>query len=110
MDAGNSKQRFLDYLAATFPDGKQRTRSALIKQEYANRIVRFLKGDREEDKHFRFLVKRNNFELIDFPKLGLRDVLITRIKETKQVSFHFLIFKDIVTTIKKEILSQLLFH
>ncbi len=57
MDVGSSKQRFLDYLGATFPDGKQRTRSALINQEYANRIVRFLKGDREKDKHFRFLLK-----------------------------------------------------
>ena len=57
-----------------------RTRSTLIRRDYADRIVRLLKAESVyEDKNFRYLVKRNGFELVDVPEAGLRDVLVVKI-------------------------------
>ena len=79
-------QNFKEYIDASFPEGGKRTRSAVIHREYAERIVRFLKAtSADEDKHFRHLVKTSGFQLLDLPEAGLRDVLVVKVKENKQV-------------------------
>lgn len=83
---------FREYVDKAFPVGAKRTRSATIRRTYADRIVRFLK-DRsvESDKIFRHLAKRNGFELLDLPEAGLRDVLVVKVNEEKQVSYSILL-------------------
>lgn len=78
---------FNEYVDQLFPFGAKRTRSAVIRQSYADRIVNFLKnGSNEDDKNFRHLVKKSSFQLLDLPEAGLRDVLVVKIREEKQVS------------------------
>ena len=80
-------EAFNEYIEESFPVGAKRTRSALIRQNYADRIVSFLKdGATEYDKDFRHLVKKSGFQLLDLPEAGLRDVLVVKISEEKQVS------------------------
>lgn len=86
------EQAFQEYLDEEFPVGAKRTRSAIIRRNYADRIVQFLKDTSgESDKIFRHLVKRNGFQLLDLPEAGLRDVLVVKIKEDKQVTMLKLI-------------------
>ena len=78
---------FKDYVDESFPVEAKRTRSAIIRRSYADRIVSFLKdGTNESDKNFRHLVKRSGFQLLDLPEAGLRDVLVVKVSEEKQVS------------------------
>lgn len=78
---------FKEYVDESFPAGAKRTRSAIIHRDYADRIVRLLKdGSLDSDKNFRHLVKRNGFQLLDLPEAGLRDVLVVKVSEQKQVS------------------------
>ena len=80
-------EEFNKYINESFPVGAKRTRSALVRQSYADRIVRFLKdGSNEYDKNFRHLVEKSGFQLLDLPEAGLRDVLVVKISEEKQVS------------------------
>ena len=59
-------EAFNEYLNESFPVGAKRTRSALVRQSYADRIVRYLKdGSNEYDKNFRHLVKKSGFQLLD---------------------------------------------
>ena len=48
---------FEEYISATFPEGKKRTRSAVIHRNLSQRIIRHLKGNYDEDKTFRHYVK-----------------------------------------------------
>ena len=81
-----SEKLFNDFIGDSFPAGSKRTRSALIRQDYADRIVRLLKAESvNKDINFRHLVKRNGFQLIDAPEAGLRDVLVVKISEAKEV-------------------------
>ena len=78
---------FKDYVDESFPVEAKRTRSAIIRRSYADRIVSFLKDEtNESDKNFRHLVKRSGFQLLDLPEAGLRGVLVVRVSEEKQVS------------------------
>ena len=78
---------FKDYVDESFSVGAKRTRSAIIRQVYTDRIVSFLKGgSNETDKNFRHSVKKNGFQLLDLPEAGLRDVLVVKVSEEKQVS------------------------
>ena len=80
-------EAFSEYIDDSFPIGAKRTRSALVRQSYADRIVRFLKdGSNEYDKSFRHLLKKSGFQLLDLPEAGLRDVLVVKTSEEKQVS------------------------
>ena len=82
------KEVFMNYIDESFPAGAKRNRMAVIRRQYSDRIVRLLKTGsfNSEDKNFRHLVKRNRFELLDLPEAGLRDVLVVRIGEAKEVS------------------------
>lgn len=56
---------FKDYVDESFPVETKRTRSAIIRQTYAERIVSFLKdGSNETDKNFRHLVKKSGFHML----------------------------------------------
>ena len=62
-----------------FPIGGKRSRSAVIRQDFAKRIVDHLKGKQDPDASFRHFVK---------PSAGIRDVLVVSLKEEKQVRLH----------------------
>ena len=80
-------EMFNDFVDESFPVGAKRTRSAIIRRNYAERIVRYLKDGRDEiDKNFRHMVKKSGFQLLDLPEAGLRDVLVVKMIEEKQVS------------------------
>ena len=82
-----SEKLFNDFIDDSFPAGSKRTRSGLFHQDYADRIVRLLKAESvNKDKNFRHLVKRNGFQLVDVPEAGLRDVLVVKISDAKEVS------------------------
>ena len=62
-------EAFSEYIDESFPIGAKRTRSALVRQSYADRIVRFLKdGSNEYDKNFRHLVKKAGFSCLIYQK------------------------------------------
>ena len=62
----------------------KRTRSAVIHQEFGERIISLLKNPlRIEDRNFRHLVKRSGFQLLDLPEAGIRDTLVVQVKENK---------------------------
>ena len=52
-----------------------------------NRIASYLKGKFDDDKKFRWYVKKKDFRLMDVPELSLRDVLVVPVKEDKKVRF-----------------------
>ena len=54
---------------------------------YGIRIISYLKGNSDDDKHFRHLVKRSGFRLLDFPEAGIRDALVVAVKEEKEIGF-----------------------
>ena len=72
----DSSTLFQTYLDNTFPPEAKRTRSAVIRQQLADKIVRYLK-DSGEDKNFRHFVKKSGFQLLDLPSVGVR-VRVTR--------------------------------
>ena len=69
-----------------FPVEEKRTRSAIIHCKYGERIVRHLKGTRDDCKLFRHFVKKNQFKLLDLPAAGVQDILVVELKEDKWVS------------------------
>lgn len=81
-----SKAAFEKYLIDTFPIDGKRGRSAVIRRSLAKRIVGFLKNESDGgDKAFRHFVKKSGFQLVDLPAAGVRDVLVSAVKEDKQV-------------------------
>ena len=79
--------RFRVYLEKTYPDSISRSCSGVIRKSFFNRIVLHLKGKVDEDKKFRWYVKKNGFKLMDVPELSLCDVLVVLMKEGKEVRF-----------------------
>ena len=79
------EEEFNKYLMDTFPEGSKRKRSALIRQSFADRIVKQLKTGTYDDKNFRHFVKKSNFQLLDVTEAGLRDVLVVKVKDLKEV-------------------------
>ena len=77
---------FNTYIDEIFPVNVKRTRSAVIRRQFAKRIVDYLKGRQEDDKGFRHFVKKSGFKLLDLPAVGVRDALVVRIKQEKQVN------------------------
>lgn len=55
--------------------------SKTITRSKGDRIVSFLTGrSTSEDAHFRFWVKSRGFKLMDYPALGLKDILCIPVK------------------------------
>ena len=71
----NSKMVFQKYLYETFPDGK-RTRSAIIRRSYAQKIVDHLKGKHGDHKRFLQFMKKSGSELLDLPAIGIRNASV----------------------------------
>lgn len=67
-------------------------RSKTISRQKGERIVAHLK-DRSiaEDKHFKFYVKSRKFELLQYPSLGLTDVLCVPAQEKVRYFFSILL-------------------
>ena len=63
--SSSEKEEFDTYVQRTFPQDAPRSRSAVISEAYGKRIISYLKGNSEDDKHFRHLVKRSGFRLFD---------------------------------------------
>ena len=80
--------RFQSYLEKTYPESITRSCSGVIRRSFLNRIVLHLKGTMDEDRKFRWYVKKNGFKLMDVPELSLRDVLVVPVKEGKEVSHY----------------------
>ena len=76
---------FLSYLDSTFPPDVKRSRSAMIRKALAKRIIDHLKGLEYDYKAFRHFVKKSCFQLLDFPSVGIRDALVIKLKQEKQV-------------------------
>ena len=52
-------ETFQNYIDESFPVRAKKTRSAIIRRNYAERIMSFLKDGRDEmDKNFRHMVKK----------------------------------------------------
>ena len=83
MDKSASCKIFGEYVDSLFPIGGKCSRSVVIRQDFAKRIVDHLKG--KQDRHF---VKKGGFALLDIPSAGIRDVLVVSLKEEMQVRFH----------------------
>ena len=80
-----SDESFLCYLESTFPPDAKRSRSAVIRKALAKRIVNHLKGLEHGDKAFRHFVKKSCFQLLDLPSMGIRDALVVKLNQEKQV-------------------------
>ena len=80
--------RFQSYLEKNYPDSTSRSCSGVIRRSFLNRIVLHLKGTVDEDRKFRWYVKKNEFKLMDVPELSLCDVLVVPVKEGKEVSYY----------------------
>ena len=81
MDKSASCKIFEEYVDSLFPIGGKRSRSAVIRQDFAKRIVNHL-------PHFDISSKKGGFGLLDMPSAGIRDVLVVSLKEEEQVRFH----------------------
>ena len=88
MDKSASCKIFEEYVDSLFPIEGKRSRSAVIRQDFAKRIFDHLKGKQDPDTSFRHFVKKGGFALLDMPSAGIHDVLVVSFKEEKQVRFH----------------------
>ncbi|KAL5486382.1 hypothetical protein EMCRGX_G018851 [Ephydatia muelleri] len=77
---------FVEFLVAAFPKDAKRTRSAVIHQQFGERIISCLKNPLcIEDRNFRHLIKRSGFQLLDLLEAGIRDALVVQVKGEKEV-------------------------
>ena len=68
MNGNNSEAAFQTYLKAAFLRAKHTRRTLL-----AQKIVDSLKGKENDDKAFRYFVKKSCFQLLDLPAVGNRE-------------------------------------
>ena len=91
--SSSEKEEFDAYVQRTFPQDAPRSRSAVISESYGKRIISYLKGNSDDDKHFRHLVKCSGFRLLDFPEAGIRDGRQGRYKEVGYLFFYLAILQ-----------------
>ena len=81
-----SMEPFQQFLAEKFPeDGKQST-SGVVHLSFTKWNKDCLNDPSAADKTFRLYVKKEHFELLDLPNLGLSDVLVVPSSDAAQVS------------------------
>ena len=69
------REAFEKYIHCNFLQGKK-AGSKTVTRSKGDRIVSFLMGRPvEEDAHFKFWVKSREFKLMDYPALGLSNIL-----------------------------------
>ena len=71
---------FQAFLSQKFPPGSMRGTSGVYYEEFGDRIRAAIKDPSSADKNLRYYVK-NNFQLLNLPSLGARDVLVVPAKE-----------------------------
>ena len=76
---------FQVFLSQKFPPGSMRGTSGVYYEEFGDRIRAAIKDPSSADKNLLYYVKKNNFQLLNLPRLGARDVLVVPAK--KQVIF-----------------------
>ena len=81
--SSSEKEVFDAYVQRTFPQDAPRSRSAVA---YGKRYV---KGNSDDDKHFRHLLKRSGFRLSDFLEAGIRDALVVPPRKKGSMLFVF---------------------
>ena len=82
----DGRKSFEEFINSAFPEDRKRNRSAIIRRNLEQRIIRHLKGNIDEEKTFRHYVKKTGFSLLNLPAAGVRDELVVTIKKEKQVS------------------------
>ena len=65
MDKSASCKIFGEYVDSLFPIGGKCSRSVVIRQDFAKRIVDHLKGKQNPDASFRHFVKKGGFALLE---------------------------------------------
>ena len=69
------REAFEKYINDTFLRGKT-AGSKTISRSKGERVVRFLSGKScDEDAHFKYWVKSRGLRLMDYPSLGLKNIL-----------------------------------
>ena len=63
----------------------------MIRRQYAEEVTSYMKGGSDLDKNFRHNVKTSGFRLLDLPEAGIRDALVVKVKEDKQVRYNLLL-------------------
>ena len=91
--SSSEKEVFDVYMYSdTFPqDARGHEVLSLVKRMHGERIISYLKGNADDNKHFRHRVKRSGFRLLDFPEAGIRDALVVAVEEEKEVAYLSLI-------------------
>ena len=72
---------FQAFLSQKFRPGSKRGTSGDYYEEFGDRIRAAIKDPSSADKNLRYYVKKNNFQLLNLPSLGARDVLVVPAKE-----------------------------
>ena len=69
------RDAFEEYIKSSFLNGKNPGSKTLTRSK-GERVTQFLLGrSNEEDAHFKFWVKSREFKLMDYPALGLHNIL-----------------------------------
>ena len=72
---------FQAFLSQKLPPGSKRGTSGVYYEEFGDRITAAIKDPSSADKNLLYYVKKNNFQLLNLPSLGARDVLVVPAKE-----------------------------
>ena len=67
---------FQEYLTEKIPKDSKHSTSGVVHLSFSKRIKDCLKDPSSADKTFRFYVKKEHFELLNLPNLGLSHVLV----------------------------------
>ena len=71
-----AEAEFKRYLEERFPADAKRSTSGIITSSFGARIAEVVRNPTTGDKNIRFYVKKNRFQLLDLPSLGLKNVLV----------------------------------
>ena len=66
--SSSEKEEFDTYVQRTFPQDAPRSQSAVISEAYGIRIISYLKGNSEDNKHFRHRSSAVDFGCLTFQK------------------------------------------
>ena len=77
--AKKHREEFEKFVEESFVKQKK-SRSKVITRSRGDKIVTCLKGLSAADAHFKFWVKSRGFRVMDYPTLGLKDVLCLPVK------------------------------
>ncbi len=82
-------ESFQEYLREKFPGDGKRSTSGVIHGSFGEHIKKALSDPSTADKNFRFYVKKERFQLLDLPNLGLSEVLVVPASDAARVSLMY---------------------